>query len=66
MAVIWQQSNNVEIKSTEGCRVEIRSTEDCRSTEPLKNRGTPWKYDLKKAVDIRDQSNMEEHRGSTI
>ena len=44
----------METRSTEGCRVEIRSTEGCRSTEPLKQGGKSWKYDLKKAVYIWD------------
>ena len=63
MAVIWPRSNNMEIRSTEGCRVEIRSMEDCRvgirytkvcrSTVPHKHGGTTWNYDLWKAVDIQ-------------
>ena len=50
MAFIWPRRNTAEIISTEGCIVEIQSTEGCRFTIPLKHGGTPWKYDLRKAV----------------
>ena len=43
MTVIWPRRNTVEIPSTKGCL----------SMEPLKHGGTLWKYDLRKAVDLR-------------
>ena len=33
--------------------MEIRSKEGCRYTGPLKYGGTPRKYNIKKAVDLR-------------
>ena len=52
MVFIWPRRNTVAIQSTEDCIVEIQSTEGCISTGPLKHGGTPWKYDLWKAVDL--------------
>ena len=66
MEVIWPRKNTVEILSTKFCIVEIRSMEGCIYTGPLKHGWTPWKYNLRKAVDLRDHLNTEEHRGSKI
>ena len=66
MAVICPQSNTVEIQYTEGCIAEIRSTEDCRPTEALKHGRALWKFNLQKAVYLRNHVNTEEHIGSTL
>ena len=60
MAFIWPRRNTVEIRSTEGYRVEIRSRKGFIFMASLKHRGTPWKYDLQKAVDLQKDVNNTE------